>query len=373
MTPAEAASERSCCEAAPALARAREALVAWYRVSRRDLPWRRTRDPYAIWISEAMLQQTRVETALHYYTRFLERFPTLGALASADVADVYERWAGLGYYRRAHNLHAAARVVHERFGGALPDDVERLRELPGIGRYTAGAIASIAFDRPAPILDGNVERVLARFVGLREDVKAKASATRLWEMAEALASGPAPGDLNQALMELGALVCTPRAPRCEACPIAADCDARAHGDADALPVRAAKAAPRVLRSVAALVLRGRRALAVRRAPGALLGGLWELPGVEIGRGEKAEDALRRGVAAGTGLALEAVTPAGTITHTLTHRTLRLTLFRAEAAPGRVRLAGFEAHRWLSPARLPRLAHGALTRKALTQLGVAAQG
>jgi len=200
----------------------------------------------------------------------------------------------------------------------------------------------------------------------------KATAAQLWETAETLARGPSPGDLNQALMELGALVCTPRAPRCEACPIAADCDARRRGDAEALPLRAAKAAPRALRTVAALVLRGRRALAVRRAPGGLLGGLWELPGGEIVRGEKAEDALRRGVATGTGLALDGVTPAGVVTHVLTHRTLRLQLFRAEAAPGRVRLAGFETHRWLAPAQLAGLAQGALTRKALARLGVGAE-
>jgi len=349
------------------LARARAALLAWYRASRRDLPWRRTRDPYAIWISEAMLQQTRVETVVGYYARFLERFPTLGALAAADVEDVYERWAGLGYYSRARNLHAAARVVRERFGGALPDEVERLRELPGIGRYTAGAIASIAFDRPAAILDGNVERVLARYLGLRDDVKAKTTAARLWETAAALAQGPAPGDLNQSLMELGALVCTPRAPRCDACPLARDCDARERGDAEALPVRAAKAAPRAVRFVAALVVRGGRALLVRRPPGGLLGGLWELPGDEIARGEKAEDALRRGVRARTGLELDGVAPAGAVTHELTHRRLRLQLFRAEAAPGRVRLDGFESHRWLAPARIGELAQGALTRKALRRL------
>lgn len=318
-----------------------------------------------------MLQQTRVETVLGYYARFLERFPTLDALACAELEDVYGTWAGLGYYSRARNLHAAARVVRERFGGALPDDVERLRELPGIGRYTAGAIASIAFDRPAPILDGNVERVLARYLGLRDDVKARPTATRLWETAEALARGPAPGDLNQALMELGALVCVPRAPRCDACPLARGCDARAHGDAEALPVRAAKAAPRALRAVAALVVRGPRALVVKRAPGGLLGGLWELPGDAIARGEKPEDALRRGVRARTGLELDAVSAAGSVRHELTHRSLRLELFRAEAAPGRVRLDGFESHRWLAPARIGALAQGALTRKALQRLAAGA--
>jgi A/G-specific adenine glycosylase len=348
----------------------RAALLAWYRANKRDLPWRRTRDPYAIWISEAMLQQTRVETVIPYWERFLARFPDVGALATADVEDVYALWAGLGYYSRARNLHAAARAVADRHAGRLPDDAEALRALPGIGRYTAGAIASIAFDRPEPILDGNVERVLARVLALREDVKSKPAATRLWDAAAALAGGPAPGDLNQALMELGALVCTPRAPRCLACPLVDLCAARRAGDAESLPVRAPKAPPRAVRAVAALLSRGGRALFVKRPPGGLLGGLWELPGGELARGEKAEDALRRHLRERVGLELDAAAPAGEVEHVFTHRRLRLQLFRGEAAPGRVHLAGFEAHRWLAPARSGELAHGALTRKALRRLGAA---
>jgi len=192
----------------------RRALLDWYRANRRDLPWRRTRDPYAIWISETMLQQTRVETVIPYYERFLERFPDVAALADAESDDVLGAWAGLGYYSRARNLQAAARQIAERHGGRVPDDVEALRALPGIGRYTAGALASIAFDRPEPIVDGNVARVLARVKGIREDVKQPAVVKRLWEEAARLARGPAPGDLNQALMELGATVCVPGEPRC---------------------------------------------------------------------------------------------------------------------------------------------------------------
>ncbi|HVP28746.1 MAG TPA: A/G-specific adenine glycosylase [Myxococcota bacterium] len=349
-----------------ALARAREALLAWYRASRRDLPWRRTRDPYAIWISEAMLQQTRVETVLGYYARFLERFPNVEALATAELEEVYERWAGLGYYSRARNLHAAARVIRERFGGALPDDAERLRELPGVGRYTAGAIASIAFDRPTPILDGNVERVLSRFLGVRDDVKQAATAERLWKAAAELAHGPAPGDLNQALMELGALVCTPRAPGCDVCPIAAGCDARARGDAESLPARTARATPRAVTGVAAWIERRGRVLAVRRAAGGLLGGLWELPGGDVARGEKPRDALERALRERLGLALESASPAGAVEHVFTHRRLRLHLFRAEVAAGRLRRDGYDAHRWLEPAALEALARSALTRKAVAR-------
>ena len=342
----------------------RSDLLAWYRANRRDLPWRRTRDPYAIWLSEAMLQQTRVETVIPYWERFLARFPSVEALAEADLEAVYGMWAGLGYYSRARNLHAAARAIVERHGGALPSEPSLLRELPGVGRYTAGAIASIAFGRPEPVLDGNVERVLARILPVREDVKAKAGAARLWAAAAALAGGPSPGDVNQALMELGALVCTPRAPRCLACPVRAHCAAQAEGDAELLPVRPARSAPRPVRAVAALVLRGGRALFVKRPAGGLLGGLWELPGGELARGEKPDDAVRRHLRERTGLELDALAPAGEVEHVFTHRHLRLRLFRADAAPGRVRLDGIEAHRWLAPARAGELAHGTLLAKAL---------
>ena len=219
----------------------RRALLAWYRANRRELPWRATRDPYAIWVSEAMLQQTRVETAIPYYERFLERFPDVAALASADLDDVLGAWAGLGYYSRARNLHAAARLVAERHGGEVPDDVEQLRALPGVGRYTAGAIASIAFDRPEPVVDGNAARVLTRLHDIREDVRSARVARRLWEESAALVRGPQPGLLNQALMELGARVCTPRAPRCPTCPLLRHCAAYRAGDPESLPVAAGPA------------------------------------------------------------------------------------------------------------------------------------
>ena len=198
-------------------------LLKWYDGARRDLPWRHSRDPYAIWISETMLQQTRVETVIPYYERFLERFPDVYALASADTDDVFGQWAGLGYYSRARNLQAAAQQVVDGFAGRLPDEAEALRTLPGIGRYTAGAVASIAFDRPEPLVDGNVARVLARLLGIREDIKQSAVVQRLWEEATALVQGPRPGDFNQSLMELGATVCTPRSPQCEACPLRRRC------------------------------------------------------------------------------------------------------------------------------------------------------
>jgi A/G-specific adenine glycosylase len=345
----------------------RQALLAWYDANRRDLPWRRTRDPYAIWVSEAMLQQTRALTVIPYYHRFLERFPDVAALASADLEEVYGLWAGLGYYSRARNLRLAAQAVEERFGGELPKEAEALRTLPGIGRYTAGAVASIAFDRPEPVVDGNVERVLARRFGLRSAVKQPATARRIWEEAARLATGERPGDLNQALMELGATVCTPRAPRCELCPWTSRCSARRLGDAERIPARAMKAPPKRIRAVAALLLRRGRALLVRRPAGALLGGFWELPGGDVAHGQKPEAALEAHFREQLGLALRDFSAAGVVTHAFTHRSLRLHLFRADALPGRLRLGGYERHCWVSPWQLQGLATSVLTQKAFRAL------
>jgi len=346
----------------------RRALLAWYRGHRRDLPWRRSRDAYAIWISETMLQQTRVETVIPYYERFLTRFPDVRALAGADLDDVLGEWAGLGYYGRARNLHRAARVVADECGGALPDTADGLRALPGVGRYTAGAVASIAFDRPEPVVDGNVARVFARLFGIREDVRSAAVTARLWEEAEALARGADPGDLNQALMELGATLCTQRAPRCEACPVAARCDARARGDAETLPIKSRAAEPRSVEAVAAFLVRRGRALAVRRPAEGLLGGLWDLPGGELAPRERPAAGLRRALSERLGLAVAGARRLGSVDHVFSHRRLRLYVFRAEAPAGRVRRRGFDAHRWLPPAELPALPQSALMKKALDVVG-----
>jgi len=342
----------------------RAALLAWYRAHRRDLPWRHTRDPYAIWISEAMLQQTRVETVIPYWERFLGRFPDVEALATADVDDVIACWAGLGYYSRARNLHRAARAVMERHAGRLPDDVDALRELPGVGRYTAGALASIAFDKPAPIVDGNVARVLARLLALGGDLRSRAAQERLWSEAEALARGDDPGALNQGLMELGATVCTPRAPRCSACPWARHCTARAQGRAEELPVRSRRTPVRRVEAVAGFLERHDRVLTVQRPQRGLLGGLWELPGGELRDGETPERALARALREGIGLAVRNAEPLGTIEHAFTHRLLRVHVYRGTLGAGRVRRAGWDAHRWVSQSALAALPLGGPTRKAL---------
>ncbi len=341
----------------------RRALLAWYQRHKRDLPWRRTRDPYAIWLSETMLQQTRVDTVIPYYERFLARFPTVQALADAEPDDVTQLWSGLGYYSRARNLHAAARMIARDHDGELPREVDALRELPGVGRYTAGAVASIAFDRPAPIVDGNVARVLARLLDLRDDVTAPAMQKRLWEEAEALARGPKPGDLNQALMELGALICTPRAPKCLLCPLREMCRALAAGDPESLPVKKKASAPKKIAAAAAVIIRGGRMLAVRRPPEGLLGGLWDLPGGELVATEPPQGALERALREKLGLELSGITPLGAVQHQFTHRTLALHVFCAEARTGRIVRREYDAHRWLTRAAFVQLGLSAVARKA----------
>lgn len=346
----------------------RKQLLSWYTRTRRDLPWRRTRDPYAIWISEAMLQQTRVETVIPYYERFLAAFPNVEGLASADLDDVLGHWAGLGYYRRARNLKRAAEQIVERYDGALPGEIDALRTLPGIGRYTAGAIASIAFDRPAPIVDGNVARVLSRVHAIEGAASERPVQKRLWEEADALAQGPRPGDLNQALMELGARVCTPRSPRCVECPIRIHCKAHAEARVDELPHSAPGKKPKKEQLVAALLLRRGRALALRRPEAGRLGGLWELPGgtlsTKVGARPRGNSAARALVTAGVGLEVETLRRVARFEYAFTHRQLDVWVFVGALASGRARLRGYAAHRWVAPSRLEALPAATLTRRVL---------
>jgi A/G-specific adenine glycosylase len=337
----------------------RRRLLDWYDGNRRDLPWRRTRDPYRIWLSEAMLQQTRVETVIPYYDRFLERFPTLEALAVSDEEEVLEAWAGLGYYSRARNLKRAAEVVVREHGGALPSDERALRALPGVGAYTAGAIRSIAFDEAAPIVDGNVRRVLARLFAERHpDPK------RTWRLAGALVPDERPGAFNQAMMELGATVCTPRAPACAGCPLRRICDGRARGAPGEFPAPRERAAPRSARAVCGIVEKGRAILMVRRPSRGLLGGLWEVPSAE-GSGL---DRLLDSIEARTGLRTARGERIGAVEHRFTHRALRLDVFRLERRGGRLRAQEGVAARWCTRSERGSLALSRLMRKTLELAG-----
>jgi A/G-specific adenine glycosylase len=345
----------------PELPAWRRVLLAWYRRHRRALPWRATRDPYRIWVSEVMLQQTQVATARPYYRAFVRRFPTLASLAAARESQILAAWSGLGYYRRARHLHAAARELVRGHGGRLPAGPEAFRDLPGVGRYTMGAVYSIAFDRPLPVLDGNVARVLARLFARPWSARESRGARSLWALAATLVPMRRPGDWNQALMELGATVCLPRGPRCEACPVAAWCRARRAGRAEAYPPAAPRrATERVRRAVAVIEHRG-RVLMTRRA-GPLLDGMWEPPGVELGAESDPRAALGRALRAlGVRARLE---PTGrTVRHVITRRAIEVEVWRGTLI---VPPAGGSALRWVSRrARAPLSALGARLAEAVS--------
>ena len=340
------------------------ALLDWYGRAGRDLPWRRTRDPYRIWLSEIMLQQTGVETVVPYYRRFLERFPTVEALAAASVESVIELWAGLGYYSRARNLHRAARMVAEEFDRRFPEDLAALMQLPGVGRSTAGAILSIAFDRKAPILDGNVRRVLCRLFAVEEDPRSPAGERRLWDLAEELTSETRPHDYAQAVMDLGATVCIPRRPGCEKCPLETFCLARKHGRQEELPSRRRKKPLPQVTAVALLLLREGRCLVRRRPLEGMLGGLWEFPDAFVQEGEDSAVTVRRLLRdyGPSGVPVEV----GRVRHAYSHFRLDLHLFYFEAKEN-FRVAEAVESRWLDPQALAFFPlHGA-HKKALALL------
>jgi A/G-specific adenine glycosylase len=351
---------------APASELAR-ALLSWYRRNgRRNLPWRGGRDPYAIWVSEVMLQQTRVPVVIPYYARFLAKFPDLAALASAPQSQVLSLWSGLGYYARARSLHAAAKEI--RTPSAFPRTFSELRALPGFGPYTAAAVASMAFGQPEPAIDGNAVRVYTRLLALREP--RPAAEHRLREAVRPLLTVGPPSLINQAVMDLAQLICTPRRPACSDCPWARNCRGRRLGLAESLPQKSTRPMRRKLDIVAAVIDRGARRLFARRRDDGLFGGLWELPGGEYGvsRGRPAEalGSLLRdhlGVDAAVGAEL------GSVTRTLTHRDLHVTAYRA-APVGRLALrpAGlYTEARFFGREEIENLGVSTATRKLLQVL------
>ena len=340
-------------------------LLRWYDQHKRDLPWRQTRDPYAIWVSEIMLQQTRVETVLPYYGKFLNRFPTVEALARAEVEEVLGAWSGLGYYRRARLLHQAARLI-VKDEGRVPEDAQQLRELPGIGAYTAAAIGSIAFGFVEPAIDGNVERVISRYLGIEADPKRGEARKQVKAGAGSLVYDRRPGDSNQALMELGATLCRPRGPLCSRCPLRSSCQARNAGNPEAFPVARSKPAPiRVRRQVAVVQNRGGVLLFRRPEASEILAGMWELPWVERDDGVEREVrfADRYGGHWHIGESL------GNVKHSITHRAFEIEVLSARLVGTGVVAAGEEAG-WFAPQDLENLPVSSLVRKVLA---VAAPG
>ena len=308
-------------------------LLAWYDDAKRDLPWRRLgHDPYAVWVSEIMLQQTTVAAVIPFYNKWMARFPTVESLAEAPLDDVLKHWAGLGYYARARNLHKGAQAVVAEHGGRVPSDPKALLALPGIGRYTAGAILSIAFNQEAPIVDANVVRVLSRVHAVAGDPKTSAATqAELWRLAEeAIPKGRA-GDFNQAMMELGALVCEPGAPKCSSCPVSAECQARTLGEPTAFPQFAAVKKWLDVEDVSvALRNEAGAVLLVQRPPElSLWGGLWELPRATRQDGEALESCAARAACESVGASIQGLTPFGSVKHVVANR--RITLHGYEAA------------------------------------------
>ena len=313
------------------------ALLDWYDRCARDLPWRGFHDAYRTWVSEAMLQQTRVETVLSYYDRFLTRFPTLPALAEAPEADVLKAWEGLGYYSRARNLHNGAMDVMEQYGGVLPRDPEKLKKIRGIGPYTAGAIASIAYDVPVPAVDGNVIRVLSRIYGIRTDALQQDTRKHIGELAAALVPEERPGDHNQAVMDLGATVCVPGTPDCDACPLSSFCDAYKAGDAADLPVLP-KAKPQKVIPWAVLLIRSGDRVLMRRRTERLLQGLWFFPMFE---GDSPAEELLPVVSKKLHLSLSPLRDAGSARHVFTHQVWQMHLYETDAEASASAPAGYE--------------------------------
>ena len=334
----------------------RRRLLNWYRQNRRDLPWRRSRDPYAIWISETMLQQTQVKTVLPYYARFMTAFPTVQSLARAPLQRVLRLWSGLGYYRRAENLHKAARQIVRQYDGIVPREYAQLRALPGIGDYTAGALLSIAFGKKYPAVDGNVRRVLSRLVLTKSNEEIHLHATKLVNTSR-------PGNLNQALMELGATVCTPKEAHCEDCPVASNCRSRSQlGQHLAQPQRAKVTFREVTWPLAIVNYQGKILLRRRQADG-LLAKLWELPGAEIKPMEKPEAVIRKELRplSVTGLVPQRL---GELRHSITNRRIHAPVLLYRWPVNKPVPKDKPEWRWIVPTQLHHYATSSMTSKAV---------
>jgi len=364
----------------PETRRVARALLNWFRRHARDLPWRRTHDPYAIWVSEIMLQQTQVKTVIPYWERWMRALPTLEALAQARESRVLKLWEGLGYYRRARNLHAAAKLLVRESGGRFPTTFDAVLRLPGVGRYTAGAICSIAYNQPTPVLDGNVTRLLRRLFGLAGDPKSRKNRARLWSWADQLVRAAAAepsrgrrncGDLNQALMELGAVSCTPRNPRCPDCPLRQNC-AAARTDNVFNTLRLGEVQRSIAKHVAALVVERHGRFLVRQRPSnGVNGGLWEFPNQEIVTGRNAVQRALRGLISGADGRAEKFLQ---VKHSITRYRITLDVYRIRV--GRIvpmnrrapKTAASSPSRWCSLAQLRRLAFPSAHRRIVVRLG-----
>jgi len=339
----------------------RKKLLTWYRKNGRSLPWRGAADPYRIWISEVMLQQTQVDTVIPYYIRWMTRFPDLAALSSARGQDVLQVWEGLGYYSRARNILRCAKVVVSEHGGRLPRNVRQLESLPGIGAYIAGAIASMAFGIKAPALDGNLKRVLARLTEFRLAVNEEKNAAALREKLMEILPEKNPGDVNQAFMDLGATICLPRNPRCAECPLRLECVALQKDLQNELPVKAKKAPVPHYQVAAAVIVKKEKVLIDKRLSSGLLGGLWEFPGGKVEAGETLAEALIRELREELGVEVSVGEALGSYRHAYTHFKVTVHTFQADIMEGDPKPLQSEQVSWVEIKRLGEYPMGKVDR------------
>ena len=347
-------------------------ILSWYRHNRRAMPWRGETDPYKIWVSEVMLQQTQVATVIPYYERFIARFPTVPALAEASLDEVLKLWEGLGYYARGRNLHRAAREVVAKHHGQLPQTYRELKKLPGFGAYTAGAVASIAFGERTPAIDGNVKRVISRLFAITDDITSQAGRSKIEARATELAqSAPDPADWSQALMELGAVLCTPAQPKCLLCPAGQGlCQAQQQGLADSLPVKRPKKAGPHYQVAAGIIYRDEKReqfLIAQRPLEGLLGGLWEFPGGKQEDGESLPDCLRREIREELGFEIAVAELVTTVRHAFTHFKITLHAFAAFWLSGEPQAIGVANWAWISLADLDQYAFARTDRRVIEAL------
>jgi A/G-specific adenine glycosylase len=330
-------------------------LLQWYYRHQRDLPWRNNPDPYRVWVSEVMLQQTQVATVIPYYERFVKKFTSVERLAAAPLDDVLKAWEGLGYYARARNMHKAAIEIVSKHGGRFPQSHPALQTLPGFGEYTAGAVASIAFGAVVPAVDGNVKRVIARLFALQSDITRAPAARRVKELARALVDEQQPGDWNQAVMELGATICLPKSPKCAACPVSEFCQARRQGIEQTLPVKPAKKALPHFDVTAAVIHQNNKLLIAQRPPDGMLGGLWEFPGGKQQAGETLPECLQREILEELGLEINVGKPIAVVKHGYTHFKITLHAFFCTVRAGTPQAIEVADWRWVTPDELAQFA------------------
>lgn len=346
-----------------------EQLLNWYKTHARDLPWRGHPDPYAVWVSEIMLQQTRVDTVIPYFERWMAAFPTIQSLADASQQEVLKLWEGLGYYSRARNLHRAADMVIKTYGGNLPGEPRELMKLPGIGHYTSAAIASIAFGKDEAALDGNIRRVLARLFNIDVPARSTDGENQLWVLAESILPQGNAGDHNQALMDLGAVICTPRSPDCPNCPVADHCQAYELGIQEERPVMEKKTVIPHFTVTAAVLQQDGKILIAQRPQDGLLGGLWEFPGGKQEPGETLEACLSREISEELDVEIKVGALFGTYQHAYTHFRITLHAFHCQITGGKLQPTEHSDVQWVTPAMMNDFPMGKIDREIAERLNV----